>query len=77
MSDGRPSAEERVRRGEGVLTRTDLRDLGWERRGVDAIFGSAPVIALPGYARPVIRVRDYLAVIDGATVCDRCGNGVR
>jgi hypothetical protein len=75
--NGRPSAEERVRRGEGVLTRTDLRELGWERRGVDAIFAAAPVISLEGYSRPVIRVRDYLRVIDGATVCDRCASEVR
>jgi hypothetical protein len=60
-----------------VLTRTDLRELGWERRGIDAIFGAVPVIAVPGYSRPVIRVVDYVAFLAGHTYCDRCGDRVR
>lgn len=48
---------------DAVLSRTDLRELGYERRAVDAIFRACPVIALPGYSRPLIRVADYLACV--------------
>jgi hypothetical protein len=60
----RPSAGDRLRTPESVLTRSDLRELGWERRGIDAIFGQLPVIALPGYSRPVIRTQDYLDLLE-------------
>jgi len=73
----RPSAAERVCDPEAVLTRSDLRDLGWERRGIDAIFRECLVILLPGYSRPVIRVADYLALLEGHSYCDRCGDRVR
>jgi hypothetical protein len=48
-----------------------------ERRAVDAVFRECPVIVLPGYRRPLVRVRDYLALLEGATYCDRCGDRVR
>lgn len=67
----RPSAAERLARTESVLTRSDLRDLGWERRGIDAIFGHVPVIVLPGYTRPVIRTEDYLAFLTQWTYDDK------
>jgi hypothetical protein len=63
----RPSAGERLANPEAILTRTDLRELGYERRAVDAVFRSVPVVALPGYSRPVIRVRDYLALLEEST----------
>jgi integrase len=34
-----------------MLSRTDLRELGWERRAVDAIFRELDVVFLPGYSR--------------------------
>jgi hypothetical protein len=73
----RPTAAERVRDPEGVLSRSDLRELGYERRAIDAIFGALPVIALPGYSRPLVRSRDYLALLEESTYCDRCGDRVR
>lgn len=73
----RPSAAERVRVPEALLSRSDLRELGLERRAVDAVFRDCPVIQLPGYSRPLVRVADYLALLDGNTYCDRCGNAVR
>jgi hypothetical protein len=73
----RPAAAERVRIPEALLSRTDLRELGLERRAVDTVFRNCPVVALPGYSRPMVRVRDYLALLDGATYCDRCGDRVR
>lgn len=66
---GRPTAEERLRNPEAVLSRSDLRALGWERRAVDAIFRELDVVFVPGYTRGVIHVRDYLALIE------RCSYG--
>jgi hypothetical protein len=63
----RPPASDRLTNPDAVLTRSDLRELGWERRGIDAIFRRAGVIAVPGYSRPVIRVGDYLAVLEDFT----------
>jgi hypothetical protein len=52
---------------EGVLSRTDLGALGYPRRAVDAIFKECAkrdgVVILPGYSRPMVRVRTYRAVI--------------
>jgi hypothetical protein len=46
---------------------THLRELGLERRAVDGVFRACPVVVLPGYSRPVVRVRDYLALLDEST----------
>jgi hypothetical protein len=58
---------ERLGNPEAVLSRSDLRELGYERRAVDAVFRSCPVVALPGYSRPLIRVADYLAFLEANT----------
>ena len=42
-----------------VLSRTDLAELGWPRRGVDAIFRRLPVVVIEGYSRPFVRAADY------------------
>lgn len=52
------------------LSRTDLRTLGLERRAVDAVFRHCPVISIPGYSRPLIRVQDYKALIASSTYRD-------
>ena len=49
------------------LTRADLRALGLGRRAVDAVFAAVPVIKLPGYALPLIRLRDFSAFIESCT----------
>lgn len=49
------------------LSRTDLAALGLERRAVDAVFRACPVVCLPGYSRPLIRVEDYRALIEEST----------
>jgi hypothetical protein len=49
------------------VTPSHLRELGLERRAVDAVFRACPIVALPGYSRPVVRGRDYLALIDRST----------
>jgi hypothetical protein len=59
----RPTAAERLRNPAAMLTRGDLAELGLERRAVDSIFRACPIVALPGYSRPLIRVADYLDLI--------------
>jgi hypothetical protein len=61
------SAAELLKTPDALLNRGHLRELGLERRAVDAIFRAVPVVTLPGYSRPVIRVRDYLALLEDAT----------
>jgi hypothetical protein len=61
---------ERLANPAAFLSRTDLRELGLERRAVDAIFRACPVVALPGYSRPLIRVSDYLALIEESSYRD-------
>lgn len=59
MSAERLSLSERLEHDDAVLSRTDLAELGWPRRGVDAIIRHAGAIVLPGYSRPVVTVADY------------------
>jgi hypothetical protein len=63
----RPSAADRLANPDAVLSRSDLRELGWERRAVDAIVRGCGVVAIPGYSRPVVLVRDYLAFVESNT----------
>jgi hypothetical protein len=53
-----------------LLTRTHLRELGLERRAIDAVFRKLPVVALPGYSRPMISAEKYLELIDEHTYHD-------
>ena len=69
MAD-RPSASELIRRDGALLTRTDLRELGLERRAVDAVFRACPVVAIPGYSRTMIRAEDYRRYLDEHTYAD-------
>jgi hypothetical protein len=62
-----PSVAELLATPDALLTRSHLRELGLERRAVDAVFRACPIVALPGYSRPVIRVRDYLALLAEST----------
>jgi hypothetical protein len=55
---------------DAFLSRSDLRELGLPRRGVDAVFRALPVVAFPGYSRPLIRVADYLAFLEANTYRD-------
>jgi hypothetical protein len=63
----RPQATELLEREGAFLSRTDLRELGLERRAVDAVFRQLPVVALPGYSRPLVRREDFLALVDEHT----------
>jgi hypothetical protein len=53
-----------------LLTRSDLRGLGLERRAIDAVFRALPVVALPGYSRPMIRAEQYLELVEEHTYRD-------
>lgn len=65
-----PSPALRLSNPEAFLSRTDLAELGLERRAVDAVFRACPVVSIPGYSRPLIQVRDYLRSLDGWTYRD-------
>jgi hypothetical protein len=62
-----PSAAERLANPNAVLTRGDLAELGLPRRAIDAAFRALPVVFLPGYARPMLKVADYLALLEQST----------
>jgi hypothetical protein len=63
----RRSAADLLETPGALLTRTHLRELGLERRAVDAVFRSLPVVVLPGYKRPLIRAADYRTLLDEHT----------
>lgn len=63
----RPAPAERLSNPDALLSRTDLRELGLERRAVDAVFRALPVVVLPGYSRPLVRVADYLELVERST----------
>jgi len=66
----RPTPSDRLANPDAVLSRSDLRDLGYERRAVDAIFRACPVVSLPNYRRPLIRVADYRELVECSTYRD-------
>src|SRR5436305_14158683 len=63
----RASPAVRLGNPEAVLSRSDLAELGYERRAVDAIFRACPVVSLPGYSRPLLRVADFRAFLEANT----------
>jgi hypothetical protein len=64
------SARELLDTPGALLTRTHLRELGLERRAVDAVFRALPVVALPGYSRPLIRADQYCQLVEEFTYRD-------
>lgn len=66
----RPRASELLSTPGALLTRTDLRDLGLERRAVDAVFRALPIVVLPGYKRPLVRAEDYQRLLEEHTYRD-------
>jgi hypothetical protein len=53
--------------GTGFLLRTDLEALGLPTRAVDALFRRLPIVSVPGYSRPMVRVEDYTAELERST----------
>ena len=70
----RPAAAELLRIDGALLTRNDLRELGLERRAVDAVFRQLDVVVLPGYSRPFIKAADYRKLL---AECTYRNNGER
>jgi hypothetical protein len=66
----RPRAADLAATYGAFLSRTDLRELGLERRAVDAVFRALPVVLLPGYSHPLVRAEDYRALIERSTYRD-------
>jgi hypothetical protein len=66
----RPSPTVLLETSGALLTRSDLRRLGLERRAIDAVFRALPVVALPGYSRPLIRAEQYLELVEEHTYRD-------
>jgi hypothetical protein len=64
------TAKELLETPGALLTRTHLRELGLERRAVDAVFRKLPIVSLPGYSRPMIQVDQYLELIRQNTYRD-------
>ena len=75
------SLSARLRTPDAFLSRGDLGALGLGRRAVDAVFRELPVIELPGYSKPMVKVRDYQGLIAACTYDgDRvrpCGRSTR
>ena len=69
-SDDRRRAAELLQTPGALLTRSHLRGLGLERRAIDAVFRALPVVALPGYSRPLIRAEQYLELVEQHTYRD-------
>ena len=63
----RRSASELLATTGALLSRGHLRELGLERRAIDAVFRALPVVSLPGYSRPMIRAEDYRQLIGDCT----------
>ncbi len=66
----RPAATDLLETPGALLTRSHLREFGLERRAVDSVFRALPVVVLPGYSRPLIRVSDYLELVERSTYRD-------
>ncbi|HET6656667.1 MAG TPA: hypothetical protein VFG61_02105 [Gaiellaceae bacterium] len=66
----RPSPATLLATPGALLTRSHLRELGLERRAIDAVFRRLPVVALPGYSRPLIRAEHYLELVEEHTYRD-------
>ena len=66
----RPTPAELLETPGALLTRSHLRWLGLERRAIDAVFRALPVVALPGYSRPLIRAEQYLELVEEHTYRD-------
>jgi hypothetical protein len=68
----RPSASELLHTDGALLTRTHLRELGLERRAIDAVFRTLRCVFLPGYSRPLVRASDYLDLLERSTYTGDC-----
>ena len=68
--NSRPTVATLVETPGALLSRSHLRELGLERRAIDATFRALPVVSLPGYSRPLIRAADFRAYLAEHTYRD-------
>jgi hypothetical protein len=61
----------RVKTTDPLARSSHLRELGWTRTHIDAIWRACPMVILPGTRRPVLRVDDYLAYLEEHTPPER------
>jgi hypothetical protein len=66
----KPTAAELLASPEALLSSSHLRELGLSRRAAEAVFRALPVVVLPGFSRPLVRVADYLELIERSTYRD-------
>jgi hypothetical protein len=64
---GRPSAAELLVTPEALLSTSHLAELGLSRRAIDAVLRELPNVYLPGYGRPLVKVVDYLGLVERST----------
>jgi hypothetical protein len=62
-----PAATQLLDTPGALLSRSHLRELGLQRRAVDAVFRALPVVVLPGYSRPLVRAADYRRLLEQHT----------
>jgi hypothetical protein len=65
----RPAASLLLKIPGALLSRSHLRELGFERRAVDAGLRALDVVVLPGYRRPLF-AEDYLELLRRSTYSD-------
>jgi hypothetical protein len=64
---GRVPVLDLLERPDALLTSSHLSELGLNRRAIDAVFRACPIVAFPGYRRPMVRVQDYLEFVQAST----------
>lgn len=67
MTGERPLVADLLATPGALLTRSHLRELGLERRAIDAVFRALDVVVFPGYSRPFVRAEDYLEHVKRST----------
>jgi hypothetical protein len=67
VTDRRPTAAELLATPEALLSTSHLAELGLSRRAIDAVLRACPVVHLPEYGRPLVRVADYLELLRSST----------
>lgn len=60
-------ARELLLEPDGLMTSSHFAELGLTRAATDAIFRACPTVVLPGFKRPMVKVRDYLELLDRST----------
>jgi hypothetical protein len=66
----RPSAAQLLETPGAMLSRSHLRELGWGRSQIDAIFRKLTVHVIEGSTRPMIRREDYLELVERSGYSD-------